>query len=469
MSSMETDNRSHVVTQRLRALAEGAEAGARLPSVRDLMREWHVSPVTVQRALDTLAREGVLEAKPGRGTFVSARAACVVAPASADFGWQSLVLGPARDMTNGLGLSMTVPSGEARQLQVGYLPAALQPGALLSAATGRALRRPGVWDRLPSQGLEALRGWFSDGTEGAFAAREVTICPGSQAAIAAVFRALATPGEPVLMESPTYYGAIASARAAGLKPVPVPTDEQGVRPDLLDEAFERSGSRLFYCQPTFANPTGTVLPPERRAAVLAIVAARNAFVVEDDWARDFFLDADHAPTPLAAGDADGHVVYLRSLTKCAAPGLRVGALCARGPALERLRATRLVDDFFVSGLLQETALQLVTSAAWPRHLRGLRTALRRNRDLLAAALAKHLGRDAVVVPPGGLHFWLRLPDGCPDLEAARRLATGGVLAVPGCNAFPAEPSGNYLRLSFASIEADWVDEAAAMVAHVLRD
>lgn len=467
MCSMETDNRSQSVTQRLRALAGAAEAGARLPSVRDLMREWHVSPVTVQRALDTLAREGVLEARPGRGTFVSARVTSLVAPA--DFGWQSLVLGPARDMTNGLGTSMIAPPIEARQLQVGYLPAALQPGALLSAATSRALRRPGVWDRVPSQGMEALRSWFASGTEGAFTAREVMICPGSQAAIAAVFRALATPGEPVLMESPTYYGAIASARAAGLRPVPVPTDEQGVRPDLLDEAFERSGAKLFYCQPTFANPTGTVLPPERRAAVLAIAAARNAFVVEDDWARDFFLEAEHALAPMAAGDVDGHVVYLRSLTKCAAPGLRIGALCARGPALERLRATRLVDDFFVSGLLQETALQLVTSAAWPRHLRVLRTALRRNRDLLAAALVKHLGQDAVAVPRGGLHLWLRLPDDCPDLEAAQRLAACGVLAVPGCNAFPAEPSGNYLRLSFANIEAEWVAEAAAAVAGVMRD
>ena len=460
---MVTDIMDSSITQRLRGLAQAAAPGDRLPSVRELMREWRVSPVTVQRALDTLAREGVLEAKPGRGTFVTLREA---APAAmADFGWQSLVLGPAQDMLNGLAsLGRPVP-GEARQLQAGYLPDALQPGALLAAAAGRALRRPGVWDRMPPQGSDALRAWFAAGTDGAFTAREVTVCAGSQIAISTIFRALARPGDPVLMESPTYFGAIAAARAAGLRPVPVPTDADGVRPDLLDAAFERSGARLFYCQPRYANPTGTVLPPERRAAILAIAAARNAFVLEDDWAHDFALGTGPALPPMAAADQHGHVVYIRSLTKCTAPGLRIGALCARGPALERLRAVRLVDDFFVSGLLQETALQLVTAAAWPRHLRSLRAALRRNRDLLAGALQRHLGSDcALAVPEGGLHLWLRLPRGRSDADAAAQALARGVLVTPGRHAFPAEPPAGYLRLSYAMVEAEWVDEAAAAVA-----
>ena len=460
---MKTSNSNGSVIQRLRALADEADPGARLPSVRDMTREWRVSPVTVQRALDTLAREGVLDTRPGRGTFAAVRT--VPAPSVADFGWQSLVLGPARDVTNGLDWATRLTPGEARQLQVGYLPAALQPGQLLTAAAARAIRRPGIWDRVPHQGSEALRAWFAAGTEGAFAAREVTICPGSQVAIATAFRALARPGDPVLMESPTYFGAIAAARAAGLRPVPVPTDADGVRPELLDEAFERSGARLFYCQPTFANPTGAVLPPARRAAVLAIAAARNAFVLEDDWARDFPLDAEAAPPPLASADRDGHVVYLRSLTKCAAPGLRIGALCARGPALERLRSARLVDDFFVPGLLQETALQLVTSTAWPRYLRGLRAALRRNRDLLAGAIVRHLGPDVLpALPEGGLHLWLRLPEGRSDIEAAEHAASRGVLVTPGRHAFPAEPPSGYLRLGFAMVEAEWVGDAVAAVA-----
>ncbi len=428
------------------------------------MKDWKVSPVTVQQALTTLAHEGVLEAKPGRGTFVAAREAAPTAPV-ADFGWQSLVLGPAQDVPNGLDAPTRLAQGDARQLQAGYLPDALQPGALLAAAAGRALRRPGVWDRMPPQGSEALRAWFAADADGAFTAREVIICAGSQIAISTLFRALARPGDTVLMESPTYFGAIAAARSAGLRPVPVPTDADGVRPDLLDAAFERSGARLFYCQPRYANPTGAVLPPERRAGVLAIAAARNAFVVEDDWAHDFGLGCEPALPPLASADVKGHVVYVRSLTKCAAPGLRIGAVCARGPALERLRAIRLVDDFFVPGLLQETALQLVTSTAWPRHLRSLRVALRRNRDLLADALQSHLGPDHPITrPEGGLHLWLRLPPGISDLDAALHAQEHGVLVTPGRHAFPAEAPAGYLRLSYAMVEAEWVGGAAAIVA-----
>ena len=456
---------SETVTQRLRGLAEAGAPGDRLPSVRTLMRDWQVSPVTVQRALDTLSREGVLEARPGRGTFVAPRDA--LSEEVADYGWQSLALGPARDVTNGLDANWRLHVGEAKQLQMGYLPAALQPGALLAAASQRALRRPGVWDRAPHAGYEPLRTWFAAGIGGGFTARDVTICPGSQAAIVTAFRGLARPGDAVLMESPTYFGAIAAARAAGLRPVPVPTDADGVRADLLDEAFKRSGARLFFCQPTFSNPSGSVLPPDRRAAVLAVVASHHAFLVEDDWARDFAL-AGEPPPPLASIDHQGHVVYIRSLTKSAAPGLRIGALCARGPAGDRLRAARLVDDFFVPGLLQETALQLVTSAAWPKHLRSLRAALRRNRDLLAATLRDHLGPQARFVDPaGGLHLWLRLPEGRSDIEVATAAQAAGVLVTPGFHAFPAEPPGDFLRLSYTMVEPGWVDAAIRIVAGII--
>ncbi|MGI4811134.1 MAG: PLP-dependent aminotransferase family protein [Janthinobacterium lividum] len=456
---------SETVTQRLRSLAEAGAPGERLPSVRTLMRDWQVSPVTVQRALDTLGREGVLEARPGHGTFVAPREAPT--DEVADYGWQSLALGPARDVTNGLDASWRLQVGEARQLQMGYLPPTLQPGALLAAAAQRALRRPGVWDRAPHAGYEALRAWFAAGIGGGFTARDVTVCPGSQAAIATAFRGLARSGDPVLMESPTYFGAIAAARAAGLRPVPVPTDAEGVRPDLLDEAFKRSGARLFFCQPTFSNPTGSVLPADRRDAVLAIAASHHAFVVEDDWARDFALDGE-PPPPLAAADRQGHVVYIRSLTKSAAPGLRIGALCARGPAGDRLRAARLVDDFFVPGLLQETALQLVTAAAWPKHLRSLRAALRRNRDLLAATLRAQLGPHSRFIEPlGGLHLWLRLPEGQSDLEVATAAQTAGVLVTPGFHAFPAEPPGGFLRLSYTMVDASWVDAAARVIADII--
>ncbi len=433
------------------------------------MRELRVSPVTVQRALDRLVRDGILETRPGQGTFASGPPEAAYAP-PADTAWQSVALGPGRVSADGLSALESLPAARARALHVGYLPEDLQATSLLAAAAARALRRPGVWARLPIEGLEPLRAWFAVETGGAFAPHEVTICPGSQSALAAAFRALAAPGDPVLVESPTYSGAIAAARAAGLRLVPVPADADGVRPDLLEEAFRRSAARLFYCQPTHANPTGAVLAPGRRQEVLAITARAGAFLIEDDWARDFHLDHGPPLPPLAPADRDGHVVYVRSLTKCAAPGLRIGAICARGAALQRLRAARLIDDFFVPGVMQETALQLVTAPAWPRHLRAVRAALRQRRDALAQAVRAHLGAGSLPhVPSGGLHLWVGLREGVSDLEVARAAARQDVLVGAGRHWFPAEPPGAYLRLSFATARPEWTDAATAVLASVVGE
>lgn len=465
---MKSDNSSGRVTQYLRRLAGERAPGARLPSVRALMAELRVSPVTIQRALDTLVRDGVLDARPGLGTFV-ARPPPAEAAAPADLAWQSLALGPARASAAGLAGLLALPSPAARTLNVAYLPEEMQPTALIAAASARAVRRPGIWGRMPAEGLPALRAWFAARTDHAYHPREVTVCPGTQAGIAAAFRALAAPGEPLLVETPTYLGALAAAHAAGLRVVPVPTDAEGVRPDLLREAFQRSGARLFYCQPTFSNPSGTVLPPKRRHAVLEAAALAGAFVVEDDWARDFAIDGDPPPS-LASADRDGHVVQVRSLTKCAAPGLRVGAICARGAALERLRQARMADDFFVPGVLQETALELVSAPGWARHLRALRSGLRQRRDGLAAAVRRHLGPEALPrLPAGGLHLWVALPPGVSDLAVEQRAALRDILVTAGRHWHPAEAAGAFLRLSFATADPAWVEPCMAALAEVVRE
>ena len=214
-------------------------------------------------------------------------------------------------------------------------------------------------------------------------------------------------------------------------PVPVPSDAHGVRPDLLADALAASGARLVYLQPAVANPHGAVLAPERRAGVLAAVRAAGAFLVEDDAMRDLAFAPERLPPPLARDDPDGHVVHLGSLTKVAAPGLRIGAIAARGPALARLRAARVVEDFFVPGPLQEAAVDLLGAPAWPRHLRRLRAALRERRDALVAAVAETLGPGRVIPPSGGMHVWARLDPGEDDVALAERAYAAGVKVFAG--------------------------------------
>lgn len=126
---------------------------------------------------------------------------------------------------------------------------------------------------------------------------------------------------------------LAIARAAGLRPVPVPVDRDGVRPELLAQAFKATGARLFVCQPLFQNPTGAVLGADRRPEVLRIAREAGAFIVEDDFVRRLVHeDAGPLPRPLASDDPDGVVVHVCSLTKATSPSLRIGCLAARGPS-----------------------------------------------------------------------------------------------------------------------------------------
>jgi DNA-binding transcriptional MocR family regulator len=466
---MPDDNAVDRVTQVLRLAAAGLGPGDRLPSVRDLMAREHASPVTVQRAIARLAGEGLVEPRPGRGTFVAAPVAppATGAERAPDLSWQSVALGPRAVDDTALQELLALPPAGAIPLSGGYLDPDLQPLAAVAAALARAARRPGTWGRGPVEGREDLRAWFAREAGGRLRAHDMVICPGGQSAIATAFRALAVPGETILVESPTYVGAIAAARAAGLRIVPVASDADGVRPDLLGDALRRTGARVFYSQPTFANPHGATLAPGRREAVTDRVATAGAFLVEDDWARD--LAIGDAPPPLAAADRDGHVVYLRSLTKSAAPGLRIAAVGARGAAGARLRAVRLVDDLFVSGPLQEAALDLVTSPAWRRHLRRLRAALRERRDALAGAVERHVPDLRVTgLPAGGLHLWAALPDDVDDVAAAAAAAARGVVVYPGRPWFPADPPGPFLRLTFAAAPPEALDEGARRLAVALR-
>ncbi|WP_446459333.1 aminotransferase-like domain-containing protein [Streptomyces vinaceus] len=450
------------LAESLRSELDRYSVGGKLPSSRALVERYRVSPVTVSRALAQLAAEGLVVTRPGAGVF---RARPRTAePAPGDTSWQEVALSaegagevvPRSVDASGVLACLAAPPSGVIGLNSGYLHPSIQPERAMAAALARAGRRPGAWERPPMEGLPELRDWFAreiGGADGAVGAADVLITAGGQSALTTALRALAPPGAPILVESPTYPGLLAIARAAGCRPVPVPVDAEGVRPELLAAAFEATGARVFVCQPLFQNPTGAVLAPGRRAEVLRIARAAGAFVVEDDYARALGHD-DAAPLPptLAAEDHDGVVVHVRSLTKATSPSLRVGALAARGPVLDRLRAIQVVDSFFVPRPLQEAALELVGAPAWPRHLRSVSAELRHRRDLLAGAVRRELpGLTLPHLPSGGYQLWARMAEGDDDAAFAAAALRAGVAVAAGRPYFCAEPPGPYVRLSFAGV------------------
>ncbi|MGK9273244.1 PLP-dependent aminotransferase family protein [Williamsia muralis] len=462
---MYNDSGVSVLTESLRALITQSTPGTRLPSVRTLQEQHRVSPNSVQRVLRDLATEGLVDVRPGAGSFVAAAAP----PRSpADTSWQESVLGARMppELSRTLDL-WRVPGSEVVRLKGGYLDDELLPHAALDAAMTRAIKRSRSWGRYPIEGSPELRRWFASEIDGIHAS-EVIVTAGGQTALSVAVRALIRPGESVIVESPTYTGLIAIVRSHGAEVIPVPMDSEGIRTDLLADAISRTGSRLLVVQPAFANPSGVTLAAHRRRQIIELAEQHSLFVIEDDYARYLGIDGD-PPPPLTAQDPNGHVVHIRSLTKPVGPGMRVAALCARGPALARLRAAKMLDDFYVAGPVQEAAVEFLNSPSWPRHNRQVRRALGERRD----ALLGHLGRlipeiEVAAVPRGGMHLWVRLPDGLDDRDVAAAAHAEGVMVGEGTPWFPAESDHSHLRLTFGETPVPVIGEAVSRLAKVFR-
>lgn len=462
-ADMNNDSTARLVAV-LRGWIAGARPGAQLPPTRELVAQHQVSPVTVQKALRALAAQGLVESRPGVGTFV--RDTRPSQPR--DDSWQTGVLRRPRSAIPSVAAALRPTPADAMTLHSGYPDVELLPERLVRSALVRAARGSAAFTRAPVAGLPDLRSWFATelGGAGSPTANDVIVVPGSQSGLASVFRAIVPAGQPLLMESPTYWGAISAAAQAGVEAVPVPSGPDGPDPEAVARALDETGARAFYAQPTFANPTGAQWSRDVAAGVLEVVRARDAFLIEDDWAHDFGIDAQ--PEPVAARDDTGHVVYVRSLTKSVSPSVRVAAVVARGPVRDRILADNGAEAMYVSALLQAAALDVVTQPGWSTHLRGVGHRLGSRRDLLVESLRRHAPTVLVEsVPRGGLNLWVRLPDGSDVATVVGACEARGLLVTPGDESFVAEPPGPFVRLNYAGPDPASFAAAARVLGEVV--
>ncbi len=364
----------------------------------------------------------------------------------ADYSWQTSTLGALQRRLPLTSSTQRAAAPDAIILHSGYPDRELLPERQVRAAITRAARSEAAVTRSHAHGEPALQAWFA----GEVAqhtppgvqpprARDVLILPGSQSGLSSIFRAVVGTGEPMLIESPTYWG------QSSLPPRPACSWYR--LPSVPTVRTRRRSRRRYNARVPSFLCTAHVRQSHRRAVVRRTAphgAGADAYLQRlPDRGRlghDLAIDAD--PSPLAAQDDAGHVIYLRSLTKSVSPALRVAALIARGPAYGRITADRGTETMYVSGLLQNAALDVVTQPSWRTHLRQMRQQLRHRRDQLAAVVHKHIP-DAHLeqVPLGGLSLWLRLPDGTDPNELVRACEVRGVVIASGDEWFPAEPSG----------------------------
>lgn len=458
-----------------RALADGRLApGRRLPPTRDLATQLGVNRNTVVAAYDQLVEQGIARSHTGRGTFLVAATERTGkdAPSDAWFtAFSRAVEGPG--IAGIFSAYRIAISSEGISFAGSYPASDLMPVEAFRRAMERVLRERGaeVLGYGPPSGYAPLREVIAARMRargGRLTCDEVVITNGSQQAIEIVLRAFVDPGDTVVLEDPTYTGALSVLGSLDARLVGVPSDDEGMRPDLLARALERHRPRVIYLQPTFQNPTTRVTTESRRRELLDVAARHACVIVEDDWAGDLRFEGVDVPT-MHALDGGRHVVYLSTFSKKLLPGLRVGWVTAPPAVLSRLILLKQIEDHGTSLLVQAALHEFLRDGGLDEHLARVRTAYRERRDAMLAALDRgvpaEVGRTR---PEGGLFLWLTLPQGLDGSEIFTAARERGVLLSPG-ELFHVDGGGrNTMRLTFSSASREQIESGIGILAELIR-
>ncbi|MEM9627749.1 MAG: PLP-dependent aminotransferase family protein [Pseudomonadota bacterium] len=307
------------------------------------------------------------------------------------------------------------------------------------------------------------RAGMSDGAD------DVLVTTGSLQALDLVNAAFLEPGDVVLVEADCYAGTLSRLRAAGAQVIGIELDDQGLRMDHLaavlgDLKNKASRPKFLYTIPTVQNPTGSVLPCERRQEMLRLAAAYDFPIVEDDCYADLLWEGERPPA-IRALDDDGRVIYCGSFSKSIAPALRVGYIVADWPVLSRL--VSLKNDAG-SGSLEQMTLAEYDVDGFDDHVSGLQRRLKQKCDVMMSALDEHFGTAAdFKAPKGGIFIWLTLPPSADTTSLAEAAAREGVTLNPGAE-WSADPDAGRrkLRLCFANPSEAIIREGIAKLAEI---
>jgi len=303
------------------------------------------------------------------------------------------------------------------------------------------------------------------------------VTSGSQQGIDLIARVLVSPGDVVLVELPTFTGAIAAFRNAQAELVGVRQDAQGIDLDDLDAVWQRehrAGKRitLLYVIPNFQNPTGSLLSLDRRLRLLEWAERRDVLIVEDDpYGSLYFEDvaSERETRPLRADDRHGRVLYLSTVSKTLAPGFRVGWMVAPPVLIERFDTAKQSSDL-TSGILDQCmVVEALKRGVVDRLAPRLRDLYRTKRDVMETAIREQIGsRLTWSQPKGGFFLWATLPAGLRDHVLLERALEQDVIFVVG-SAFHVDGSGHdTIRLSFSAPSAERIREGVRRLAAALQ-
>ncbi|GJI99767.1 aminotransferase [Duganella rhizosphaerae] len=306
----------------------------------------------------------------------------------------------------------------------------------------------------PTDGYLPLRQWIADSlsTNGAkIVPEQVLMTSGSQQALDLLGKVLIDEGSRVLVETPSYLGALQAFSVYRPEFKSVATDEHGLVPSSLDAVAQ--GARLLYALPNFQNPTGRTLSVERRLELVETCARHGLPLIEDDPYGALSYKGDPLPK-MVAMNPDG-VIYMGSFSKVLTPGIRLGYVVAPLPLVRRLELAKQAADLHTSQLTQMVVHEVIKDGFLGRHIPKIRTLYGDQCQVMLDAMAQHFPAGVEwTKPEGGMFIWVTLPKHIDAMKLLDEAIAQKVAFVPGSPFYANEPETNTLRLSFVTVAPD---------------
>ena len=322
-----------------------------------------------------------------------------------------------------------------------------------------------------SEGYAPLRQAVADMLPWDVDPEQVLITTGSQQALDLIGKVFLDKDSRMLVETPTYLGALQAFAPQEAIAVGVASDDDGI---LVEDFVAQAGSgaakaRFAYVLPNFQNPTGRTLSEARRAALVAKAAELNIPLIEDNPYGELWF-GEAPPAPLTARNPDG-CIYLGSFSKVLAPGLRVGFLVAPKSVYPKLLQAKQAADLHTPGFNQRVVAEVLKDDFLERHVPTIRALYQQQRDAMLAALERDMAGLGVTWtrPAGGMFLWLRLPEGMDAQALLPAAVARNVAFVPGSPFYAGEADPRTLRLSFVTASSAQIDTAIAALAEAVRE
>ena len=346
------------------------------------------------------------------------------------------------------------------------------PVAEFEAACARVLRDDphAALQYAASEGFRPLREMVAAMLPWSVDPGNVLITTGSQQGLDLVAKVLVDAGSKVLVESPTYLGAVMAFMPMEPEIVSVASDEQGL--DLADLQAKADDARFLYALPNFQNPSGRTMSEQRRVALSETAARLGLPIVEDNPYGDLWFDAP-PPTPLTARNPDG-CIYLGSFSKVLAPGLRLGFVVAPQVVYPKLLQAKQAADLHSPGFNQRLIAEVMKNGFLDRHIPTIRALYKSQRDAMLNALAREIpagDSDSTLTwntPAGGMFLWARLPKGMNAADLLPYAVAQGVAFVPGAPFYAANGDPRTLRLSYVTPSVAEIERGVAALAIAIK-